>query len=105
MGKMKPVDGRFPFQKQILVCVGPRCTDRKLGDDGGEPIREMLKDLNKSLGRKPHVRVCGVTCMDMCDDAPNMVSWPDGRVYTELDRKSAERAYLEATSDVPVRKK
>ena len=100
MGKLKPVDGRFPFQHHILVCTGPRCTDRKLGDEGGESIREMLKDLNKKMGRKPTVRVCGVSCLDMCDDGPNLVDWPSGRVWTQLDRPAALRAYEEATADL-----
>lgn len=100
MGKKKPIDGHFPFRHHILVCTGPRCTDKKFGSDGGESIREMLKDLNRTLGRKPSVRVCGVSCLDMCDDAPNMVDWPSGRVWNHLTRAAALRAYEEATADM-----
>lgn len=100
MAKLKPVDGRFPYRHHILVCTGPRCTDKKLGGDNGESIREMLKDLNRKLGRKPIVRVCGVSCLDMCDDAPNMVDWPSGRVWNQLTLPAALRAYEEATADL-----
>lgn len=105
MAKKHPVDGRFPFVHHVLVCTGPRCTDERFGSHGGDDIREMLKDHNRQLGRKPLVRVCGVSCMDMCDLAPNMTVWPEGRVWTRVDRSSALEAYEEATSGLsdPVR--
>ena len=52
-----------------------------------------MKDLNKKLGRKPIVRVCKVSCLDLCDYGPNMIAYPDGTVYSHLDRESAKRAY------------
>ena len=93
-------DGLYPFSHHLLVCIGPRCTDRKLGQENGERIREMLKEHNRQLGRKPVVRVCGVSCLDLCDFAPNMVEWPSGRVWTGLDAASALRAYHSATADL-----
>lgn len=91
---------RFPFTHHILVCTGPRCTDGKLGLENGEKIREMLKDHNRKLGRKPLVRVCGVSCLDLCDYSPNMVDWPSGRTWSQLDRETALRAYHDATADL-----
>lgn len=100
MGTREPINGKFPFVQHVLVCTGPRCTDAKHGMDGGEGIRAMLKDHNRALGRKPLVRVCGVSCLDMCDVGPNLVEWPGGRVWTRLDRERALLAYEEATGDL-----
>ena len=84
---------KFPYEKQFLVCTGARCNDDKHGDDAGLPIREELKHLNKKLGRKSTVRVCSVSCLDLCEQGPNIVVWPEGEVYTGQDRKSAVRLY------------
>lgn len=84
---------KYPFEKLFLVCTGERCNDSKNGEDRGEMIRAELKDLNKKLGRKPTVRVCAVSCLDLCEVGPNMIAQPEGTVYSGLTRKSARRAY------------
>jgi predicted metal-binding protein len=58
---------KYPFEKLFLVCTGARCNDEKHGDERGEKIREVLKDHNKRLGRKATVRICAVSCLDLCD--------------------------------------
>jgi NADH:ubiquinone oxidoreductase subunit E len=88
---------RYPFEKHVLVCMGPRCNNPDRGEERGDCIREELKDLNKSLGRKPTVRVCGVTCLDLCDHGPNMII--DGIVYSHLTRETSKAAYRGAMGD------
>lgn len=90
---------KYRFEKHFVVCIGGRCNDPKHGDESGENIQAHLKDLNRKMGRKPTVRVCKVSCLDMCDDGPNMIAWPDGTVFSHLDRKKAERAYREVMGD------
>ena len=89
----------FPYEKHFLVCTGSRCNDPKNGRDRGEEIRAMLKSCNKEMGRKKSVRICGVSCLDLCDEGPNMVVWPEGEVHTKLDRKQALRVYREVMKD------
>jgi (2Fe-2S) ferredoxin len=93
---------KYPFQKLFLVCTGERCNDKSRGDDRGEEIRAELKDLNKKLGRKPTVRVCAVSCLDLCDHGPNMVVEPEGTVYSHLDRASAKAVYSGQMGDGPM---
>ena len=94
---------RYPFEKLFLVCTGERCNDKKHGDDRGEEIRAGLKDLNKKLGRKPTVRICAVSCLDLCDYGPNMVVEPDGTVYSHLNRGEARAVYDGEMGDGPRR--
>jgi len=75
----------YPKEKLFLVCIGDRCR--------GDEIRSDLKDLNKKLGRKATVRVCAVSCLDLCDYGPNMVVEPGHRVYSGLDRDTAREVY------------
>jgi (2Fe-2S) ferredoxin len=84
---------RYPFEKQILVCTGARCNDERRGSERGERIREELKDHNKKMGRKPTVRVCATSCLDLCDYGPNVIVWPEGTVFSHLDREKARRVY------------
>lgn len=84
---------QYPFEKLFLICTGARCNDSAKGEDRGELIREELKDHNKSLGRKPTVRVCAVSCLDFCDYGPNMIVHPSGEIHTRLNRALARNVY------------
>lgn len=92
---------RYPFQKHFLVCTGERCNNPDRGEERGEFIRADLKDVNKKMGRKPTVRVCSVSCLDMCDYGPNMIV--DGVVYSHLDREKALAVYQGVMGDGPKR--
>jgi (2Fe-2S) ferredoxin len=94
---------RYPFQKLFLVCTGPRCSVERDGPDSGAAIQAELKDANKKLGRKPTVRVCSVSCLDLCDHGPNMIAEPDGTVYSHLTRATARAAYDGEMGDGPRR--
>lgn len=64
-------------------------------------IRAELKDRNKKLGRKPTVRVCSVSCLDLCDYGPNIIVQPEGTVYSHLTRETARRVYAAEMGDGP----
>lgn len=89
----------FPYEKHFLVCTGSRCNDSKNGKDRGDAIRSVLKVHNRQMGRKKSVRVCGVSCLDLCDEGPNMVVWPEGVVHTRLECEDAMRIYTEVMGD------
>ena len=92
---------KYPFDKHFLVCTGERCNNEKNGDERGEEIRAVLKDLNKSLGRKRNVRICAVSCLDLCDHGPNMIVEPEGTVYSHLDRAKGIAIYHGEMGDGP----
>ncbi len=92
---------RYPFEKHFLVCIGERCNNPDRGVERGELIRDELKDLNKERGRKPTVRVCSVSCLDLCDHGPNMIA--DGDVYSHLTRELARQVYSGVMGDAPRR--
>jgi len=94
---------RYPFQKHFLVCTGERCNNPDRGEERGECIRAELKVLNKKLGRKATVRVCSVSCLDLCDYGPNMVVWPEATLYSHLKRETARAVYDGEMGDGPMR--
>lgn len=93
---------KYPL-KLFLVCTGARCNAPERGTEGGACIQAELKELNKSRGRKPTVRVCQVSCLDLCDHGPNMVVQPDGTTYSHLTRETARAAYEGEMGDGPKR--
>jgi (2Fe-2S) ferredoxin len=94
---------KYPFEKLFLLCTGARCNDEKHATERGELIREELKAHNKKLGRKGTVRICAVSCLDLCDHGPNLVVHPEGTVYGHLDRASARAIYDGEMGDGPLR--
>ena len=92
---------KYPFEKHFLVCGGPRCSNPDRGLERGEVIQAELKEHNKKAGRKPLVRVCSVSCLDLCDHGPNMIV--DGVVYSHLTRESAREVYAGVMGDGPAR--
>jgi len=94
---------KYPFQRLFLVCAGGRCNDPARGIERGEVIQHELKDHNKKLGRKPTVRVCQVSCLDLCDFGPNMIVEPGHTVYSHLTRATARAVYDGETGDGPLR--
>jgi (2Fe-2S) ferredoxin len=94
---------KYPFQKLFLVCTGERCNDKARGFERGEFIRAELKDHNKKLGRKPTVRVCAVSCLDLCDYGPNLIVEPPGTVYSHLTKETARAVYDGEMGDGPAR--
>ena len=94
---------KYPFQTLFLVCTGERCNAETRGIERGEFIREELKAHNKALGRKPTVRICAVSCLDLCELGPNMVVQPSGTAYSHLTRALARAVYDAETGDGPPR--
>ena len=91
------------MEQLFLVCTGARCNGEARGVECGLNIRDLLKDLNKKMGRKPTVRVVSVSCLDLCDHGPNMVVHPEGTVYSHLTRELAKAVYDGEIGDGPRR--
>lgn len=94
---------KYPFEKHFVVCIGKDCNRLDRGEERGACIQEQLKAHNKALGRKPTVRVCTVSCLDLCDYGPNMIVYPEGTVYGHLTRELARKVYDGETGDGPKR--
>ncbi len=90
---------RYPFEKLFLICTGERCNNPARGQERGELIRADMKALNKELGRKATVRVCAVSCLDLCDYGPNMIVEPEHDVFSGLTRKEAIEVYHQKMGD------
>ena len=87
----------LPFEKIIFVCTNKRDKDDRVSCArmGGCDLREALKDLVKSKGLKKKVRVSTSGCMDVCEDGPNIMIFPDN-VWLAKVKKSDLVGILDA---------
>lgn len=93
---------KYPL-KHFVICIGKDCNRADREGERGECIQAELKHYNKKMGRKPTVRVCTVSCLDLCDFGPNMIAYPEGTVYSHLTRETARAAYDGEMGDGPRR--
>lgn len=75
----------FPYQKIIFICTNSRdggaiCCSR----GGSEAIRDALKRYVKENGLQGKVRVSQSGCMDLCNQGPNVMIFPDGVWYKDV---------------------
>jgi NADH:ubiquinone oxidoreductase subunit E len=70
---------RIRYRAQLFVCSGKSCSEKS----DPQAVKKFFKDKIKEAGLKDELRVCTCSCLDYCDDAPNMVLYPDGILLKE----------------------
>ncbi|MBI4370588.1 MAG: (2Fe-2S) ferredoxin domain-containing protein [Elusimicrobia bacterium] len=76
---------RPPYQCAVLVCTNKRDQGRVscAGESRpGEEICRELKEKVKSSGLAQKIRVIRSGCLDMCDEGPTVLVYPNGNVFT-----------------------
>jgi NADH:ubiquinone oxidoreductase subunit E len=78
----KPV----PYRRTIFVCTNsreeggrPSCAKR-----GSEAICQALKDEIQKRGLKGKIRAMKSGCHDFCEDGPNIMIFPDGKMESNV---------------------
>ena len=75
----KPV----PYKHILFVCTNEREPGRPAcGQRGSEAICEKLKEEVKKQGLKGKVRVARSGCMDLCEQGPNVMVFPENAWYS-----------------------
>lgn len=84
------------FQKHIFVCINERAEDAKRQSCGkvvGEEIAARFKELIKEHKLKTKVRAQRSSCLDVCEDGPTMVVYPEGIFYKNLALSDVEEIF------------
>ena len=71
----------LPYRKTVFVCTNKRDGGRvACANEGrdGEAICEALKHAVKEAGLKKQIRVARSGCLDLCEQGPNVLLYPDG---------------------------
>lgn len=102
----EPVPDRpVPFPRMVFVCTNERTegTRPSCGPRGGVELRQRLKELVKQHGLKGRLRICASGCMDVCEQGPNLMVFPDQRWICGASPEDAEEIFEELRADLPAR--
>lgn len=76
------------FEKYIFVCVNERPSGERVSCGGtgcGREIAARLKDEVKKAGLAGKIRVSKSHCLDVCEDGPNAILYPDNIWFKNID--------------------
>lgn len=68
---------RIRYRAQFFVCGGKACSQKSDPDAAKKYFKQRIKE----EGLKAEVRACTCSCLDYCDDGPNIVVYPEGTIY------------------------
>jgi (2Fe-2S) ferredoxin len=84
-----------PYQRIVFVCTHDRTSGPRVscGSRGGSELREQLKALVKAHGLSDQIRISGSGCMDVCEEGPNAMVFPDARWICGAEPDDAETIF------------
>ncbi len=68
------------FEKYVFVCTNERPNGERVSCGGsfcGTELSEKLKDSVKAAGQAGRIRVSKTKCLDVCEEGPNVLIYPD----------------------------
>jgi (2Fe-2S) ferredoxin len=88
-------DQPIPFERIVFVCTNVRTNGPRVscGAVGGTELRERLKMLVKDHGLADRIRVCSSGCMDVCEEGPNAMVFPDNKWICGASTDDAESIF------------
>jgi len=82
------------YHRQLLVCVGDRCTQ----NGEGQALYDQLKDKLKAVGLDKgalRVKKTRATCFGTCKSGPLLCVQPDGVWYYDITSEKLDRIITE----------
>ncbi len=68
------------FEKYVFVCINERPDGERVSCGStfcGKEISERLKEAVKTAGQAGRIRVSKSKCLDVCEEGPNVLIYPD----------------------------
>ena len=69
------------YRHHLFICQGKSCAAKSDPDRAKKFFKEKIKE----HGLKHELRACTSSCLDLCDDGPNIVVYPEGTWYTHVE--------------------
>ena len=74
-----------PYKLHVFVCNDSDCTAK-----GSQQPYDSLKQLVKDRNLKAEVKVSNSTCLDDCEIGPNVLVYPKGIIYNNVNAEDLE---------------
>ena len=75
------------FEKYILICVNERPDGERVACGTsfcGKDLAASLKDAVKKAGQANRIRVSKTLCLDVCEQGPNVLVYPDNFWFKQV---------------------
>jgi len=82
------------YQRQVLVCVGSRCTEHGEGQALYDELKARLKALGLDKGASC-IKKTRAACLGPCKSGPLLCVQPDGIWYYDINSQKLERIIQE----------
>ena len=76
------------FEKYLFVCINERPEGERVSCGGtgcGKDLAARLKEEVKKAGFGSKIRVSKSYCLDVCEDGPNLMLYPDNIWFKNVD--------------------
>ena len=77
--------------RRVVLCIGEYCNARRQADVFYERLQSLLGTPNPFSPKYPDIKWTAANCLDRCEQAPNLVIYPDGIWCHHLDADSLEQ--------------
>jgi (2Fe-2S) ferredoxin len=87
---MLPMSDSPKPRYRIVMCLGEHCNAGGRTDRLFERLNQAIEVLNAEFVM-PRANLRPANCLDMCDDGPNLVIFPDNLKFHHIDSAEIER--------------
>ncbi len=75
---------------RIVICLGEHCNAGGRADFLFDRLTQAVEALNAEFVM-PRANLRPANCLDLCDDGPNLVIFPENRVFNHLDAPAIDQ--------------
>ena len=91
------------YDKHIFICTNDRGENSTKQSCGSLDIRKEFVSLINASGLKGKVRANKSGCLDLCEQGPAIVIYPQGYWYMNVEKRNIEKIFYESViGDNPV---
>ena len=91
------------YDKHIFICTNDRGENSTKQSCGSLDIRKEFVSLINASGLKGKVRANKSGCLDLCEQGPAIVIYPQGYWYLNVEKRNIEKIFYESViGDNPV---
>ena len=84
------------YDKHIFICTNDRGENSTKQSCGSLDIRKEFVSLINASGLKGKVRANKSGCLDLCEQGPAIVIYPQGYWYMNVEKRNIEKIFYES---------
>ena len=84
------------YDKHIFICTNDRGENSTKQSCGSLDIRKEFVSLINASGLKGKVRANKSGCLDLCEQGPAIVIYPQGYWYLNVEKRNIEKIFYES---------